>query len=217
MFTFPNFQTTLKQAPRLRSNRFQTDLKRPFKPCQNLHSTKADKVDSRLYSLLFPVPLPESQTMVKPTSLKGCSLLGAVYMSVHDLSTPAPAPCPRCRNASAVHYFGSEWCDDCLHECGFIPRLHSLDSVRVPFRLIYDHLSARGEWARLSELALLWTQHEADVLAGRVVAKLLPHVPRDSVGCKICGTALDDGAIAGCCSRPCYNRWYYQEQKKARD
>ena len=216
MFTFTNFQTTLKPARRLRSNNIQTSLIQPFKLCQNLHSTKVEKVDSRLYSLSAPVPLPESQTMVKPTSLKGCSLLGAVYMSVHDLSTPAPAPCPRCRNASAVHYFGSEWCDDCLCQCGFIPRAHALDSIRAPFKLIFDHLSKQGEWSRLSELALLWTEYEADVLAGRVVSKLLPHVPRDSVGCKICGTALDDGSLAGCCSRPCYNRWYYQEQKKAR-
>lgn len=155
--------------------------------------------------------------MAKPASLKGLSLIGAVYSSLNPVSTPQPYYCPKCEDASAVHYFGSEWCDHCLHSCGFVPAAHAHETVRVPFKMIYDHLSARGEWARLSELALLWTQHEADVLAGRIVSKLLPHVPRDSVGCKICGTALLPGALAGCCSRPCYNRWYYQEQKKARD
>lgn len=153
--------------------------------------------------------------MVKTASLKGCTMIGAVYMSVHDLSTPAPAPCPRCRNASAVHYFGSEWCDDCLHECGFIPRAHAVDSIRAPFKLIFDHLSKQGEWSRLSELALLWTEYEADVLAGKFIARLLPTIERDNTGCVICGNPLLHGAIKQCCGRPCYNRWYYQEQKKA--
>lgn len=155
--------------------------------------------------------------MLKPASLKAFGLLGAVYKSLNPISTSEPAPCPRCENASAQHFFGSEWCDQCLRVCGFVPAGHRHEAVRVPFKLIYDHLSARGEWARLSELALIWTEHEKDVLAGRVLAKLLPHVPKEGDGCKICGTALDDGAIAGCCSRAHYNRWHYQEKKKARD